>query len=86
MGSSLADTLLDKGLSKEKAHSIVGSFLFDFAMMFDAGGSYKTESKYKPRMAFDNGLGQLTVPTSDTHLHDLVYEIVETIFNVEGRR
>jgi len=86
IGALLADSLLENGVSKEKAYTIVGSFLFDYAMMSDFGGRYKVAGRYKPRLALDNGLGQLVIPTEDTYLHELTHDLVEEIFNVPGRR
>jgi len=86
MAGELADTLLDNKVSKEVAHDSVATFLFRFAMMFDMGGTYKTAGKYYPQLAFSNGLGQVIVPTKGTILHELAYDIVEAVFNVEGRR
>lgn len=86
MAANLADTLLDTKISKSTAHDVVASFLFNFAMMFDGGGNYRAEGKYRPKLAFDNGLGQLVVPTKETYLHERAYDVVEAVFNVEGRR
>ncbi len=84
--AELADTLLDEKVSKAKAHEITAGFLFRFAMMFDGGGHYRTGGKYRPQLAFSNGLGQVIVPTEETYLHELAFEVVEHVFNIEGRR
>ena len=86
MAAELADTLIDQNVAKATAHETVATFLFRYAMMFDGGGRYKTDTKYQPKVCFSNGLGELIVPTEDTHLHELAYDIVEAVYNTEGRR
>ena len=86
MARELAEALTEEKVEKSKAQSLVGSMMFNFAMMFDQGGHYRLGGKFKPKLAFDNGLGQLIVPTEPTRLHESVFDIVEDVYNEAPRR
>ena len=78
---SLRETLKRKKVSRSVSEEIIGDFLFGLAMQFDHGGFYKVQGEFKPKMSFQNLLGELVVPAERTHLHEYAHAIAAMAFD-----
>ena len=77
----LRDALKDEGIGKRSSEKIVGSFLFRLSMQFDHGGFYKVNGEFKPKMAFQDLLGELIIPVERTYLHETAHSIAGIAFD-----
>ena len=77
----LRDSLKDEGIGRRSSEEIVGSFLFRLSMQFDHGGFYKVNGEFKPKMAFQDLLGELIIPVEHTHLHEIAHSIAAMAFD-----
>ena len=81
VGKSLFETLQENDMPKDKIESVLGNFLFQLSMFYDEGGFYKVRGKLKPKLTFQNTVGELVVPEESTSLHEYAFGIAGQIID-----